>query len=63
MPAVPIGIGIAQRCAQLGSELLVRAFNIYETLPKAVIFFGTATLPGFLGNRYRPKGWLSNPLL
>ena len=58
-----IGIGIAQLCAQLGSELLVRAFNIDETLPKAAIFFGTAALLGWIGNRYWPKGWLSNPLL
>jgi hypothetical protein len=58
-----IGIGIAQLCAQFGSELLVSVFNIDETLPKAVIFFGTAALLGFLGNRYWPRGWLSNPLL
>ena len=58
-----IGIGIAQLCAELGSHLVVSAFHIDETLPKAVIFFGTAALLGWIGNRYWPEGWLSNPLL
>jgi hypothetical protein len=58
-----LGIGIAQLCAELGSRLLVSAFHIDETLPKAAIFFGTAALLGWIGNRYWPEGWLSNPLL
>jgi hypothetical protein len=58
-----IGIGVAQLCAELGSHLLVRAFHIDETLPKALIFFGTAALLGWIGNRYWPEHWLRNPLL
>jgi hypothetical protein len=58
-----LGIGIAQLCAELGSHLVVSAFHIDETLPKAVIFFGTAALLGWIGNRYWPEHWLRNPLL
>ncbi len=58
-----LGIGLAQLSAELGSRLLVAAFHIDETLPKTVIFFGTAALLGWIGNRYWPEGWLSNPLL
>ena len=58
-----LGIGTAQLCAELGSQLVVSAFHIDETLPKAVIFFGTAALLGWIGNRYWPEGWLHNPLL
>lgn len=57
------GIGIAQLCAELGSHLVVRAFPIDETLPKAVIFFGTAALLGWIGNRHWPEHWRRNPLL
>ena len=58
-----LGIGVAQLCAEFGSHLLVSAFHVDATLPKAAIFFGTAALLGWIGNRYWPEHWQRNPLL
>jgi len=58
-----LGIGIAQLSAELGSHLVVSAFHIDETLPKAAIFFGPAALLVWIGNRYWPEHWLHNPPL
>jgi hypothetical protein len=57
------GIAVAMLCAQFGGEAVAWAFGIDETIPKAVIFFGSAALIALLGNRFWPEHWLSNPLL
>jgi hypothetical protein len=58
-----IGIAFAMLCAQFGAEAVAWAFNIDETIPKAVIFFGTAALLALIGNRFWPEHWLGNPLM
>jgi hypothetical protein len=58
-----LGIAFAMLCAQLGGEAVAWAFNIDETIPKAVIFFGSLAIIGLIGNRFWPEGWLGNPLL
>ena len=58
-----IGIGIAGLTAHLTGPLLAAAFAIDELIPTAIVFFAVAATLGWLGNRFRPEGWMYNPLL
>jgi branched-subunit amino acid ABC-type transport system permease component len=58
-----IGIGIAGLSAHLGGALVALAFDINDLIPTAVIFFAVAGGIGWIGNRFWPEAWLTNPLL
>lgn len=58
-----IGIGIAGLSAHLIGPLLATAFAIHELIPTALVFFAVAAAIGWIGNRFWPETWLSNPPL
>jgi hypothetical protein len=58
-----IGIGIAALSADLGGDLVAWAFDINDIIPTALIFFTVAAALGWVGNRFWPETWLTNPLL
>jgi hypothetical protein len=58
-----IGMGIAGLSAHLGGALVASAFDINDIIPTAVIFFAVAAALGWVGNRFWPETWLTNPLL
>ena len=47
----------------MAGPLLAAAFAIDELIPTAIVFFAVAAALGWLGNRFRPEGWMYNPLL
>jgi hypothetical protein len=58
-----IGIGIAGLSAHLGDDLVAWAFDLNDIIPTALIFFTVAAALGWVGNRFWPETWLTNPLL
>jgi hypothetical protein len=58
-----IGLVAAMLCAQFGAEAVAWAFGIDETVPKALIFFGSLAIVGLIGNRIWPEDWSVNWLL
>ena len=58
-----IGIGMAGLAAHLGGELVASVFDIDDSIPKTLMFFGAEALVVWAGNRFWPTSWLPNPLL